>query len=154
MQVPGVLAAVNIALAEASPAAAAATRCEEAQRAVVAALAIDAGHVPSLLLQAEVHAAAAKVAGRSGLDATPHWHATRDAYRVVLQNPTKLGSCSERCTIRYNYACALSMCGEVDEAVDVLLSVAGKDPSALQGAASDSELAAIVSHPRLAPLLS
>lgn len=69
-----------------------------------------------------------------------HWESTRKCYEKVLAAPQKLGSCSERCTVRYNYACALAMGGRRQEAVGLLQWIAQKHPEGLAGAESDAEL--------------
>ena len=158
VQVPAVLASAHLALAEhaASP--------QEAAACVIKAIAsadkavnIDRGHAQSLVVKAESHAAAGQCAAKLGpehaKEAAAQWVQTRNVYREALHKPRKLGACSERCTVRYNYACALCACGELDEAMKVLHFVAERDLSALQGAEADAELTALHPNPAFVALV-
>ena len=158
VQVPAVLASAHLALAEhaASPQEAAA--CVTKAIAVAdQAVNIDRGHAQSLVAKAEAHAAAGQCAAKLGpehaAEAAAQWANTRNMYREALHKPKKLGACSERCTVRYNYACALCACGEFDEAMKVLRFVAERDLSALQGAGADAELAALHPNPAFVALV-
>jgi hypothetical protein len=157
LQVPGVLASVYIALAECTAGSAAALDAiAGALDAVAKALDIDRSHPPSLVIKAEALAAAAKLAASRGSqhvsEAGARWAAARDTYREALRKPKQLGACSERCVVRYNYACALSECGEVAEAVAVLHGVAEKDQGVLVGAAQDGDLTRVLQEPSFVKL--
>lgn len=150
----------------------AATWQEAAAAALVAsdaALNIDRGHVNAHVVRAEVHALHAKLlqcfesttsqakgsslgaqtsdsgTGNSGISemCRRHWQSCIECYEKVLTAPQKLGSCSERCTVRYNYACALAMHGRTQEAVAMLQKIAQKHPESLVGAHADSQLAVL-----------
>ena len=118
-------------------------------------------HIGAHVVKAEVHAVHAKLCDSchgSNLNAHTngagevhtthcscqqcalHWQNTRMCYEKVLEAPQQLGSCSERYTVRYNYACALAMSGGRQEALGLLQGVAGKHPEALAGADRDAEL--------------
>lgn len=146
------LASVHIASMEAWPEAAE-HHVSKALEATQVALSIDASHCPSLVDRAEAHAAAAKLArssaGGAASEAQEHWVAACRDYQAALRQPAALGSCSERCTVRYNYACALAQCGERDAAVQVLLFIGRKDSSALSGAARDVDLDLLRGVPQL-----
>lgn len=119
------------------------------------ALSIDASHGPSLVTRAEVHAAAAKLARScgAGAKAPEHFAAACQDYEAALRRPTALGSCSERCTVRYNYACVLAQCGRLEGAVQVLVFAVRKDRSALSDAVSDADLDALRGVPECSALL-
>ena len=145
MQVPDALASAHLAQAEhATSHGDACAAVESALAAVARAQQIDCAHGPTLVQLAEAHAAAAKCAAADGrstaAQVSSHRQRCRAAYADALHKPKKLGSCSERCTIRYNFACALCACGEEAEALAMLKAVAAQHPMALRESANDPDL--------------
>jgi hypothetical protein len=157
LQVPGVLASVQLARAERQHPQHACESVLAAQHAAQLALAIDRGHGAALVTKAEAHTAAARLTSQLGpdyaADATQQWQLARDTYRAALHKPRRLGSCSERCTVRYNYACVLAWCQEESEALAVLLDVAARSAAALKGAAEDADLALLTDDPEFLALM-
>jgi hypothetical protein len=155
LQVPGVLCSVQLAIAEECPDKAE-VAIAKAFEACKLALSIDASHAPTLLNLAETHVAAAKHAENHGGDSQNvgfHWAAASKQYEHVLASATASGSCSERCTWRYNWACVLSRIGKLDEACRELELVSQKDARALQGAAEDNDFANLRKLPRFGDLV-
>jgi tetratricopeptide (TPR) repeat protein len=118
-----------------------------------AALNIDQTHVKAQLVKAEAHALYAQLfecSKKHTLEAKGaqsehgmarlHWEAAVECYEKVLGEPQKLGSCSERISVRYNCACALAMVGRTQEATGLLQMIAQKNPEGLAGADKDVQL--------------
>ena len=86
-----------------------------------AALHISASCTEALLGVGEVHNKMGKLcAQHASSDADLHFQESATAYERALRDSTTLGSFSERCEARYNYACVLSLCRRFTEAVAVL----------------------------------
>ena len=86
-------------------------------------------------------------------DAMQCFRQAAEAYSRVLQWPTKLGKFQERCEIRYNLACMLSICSRHEEAIRLLhelVKVHGVSANDLQ---SDADLSNLRSIPAFQQLL-
>jgi hypothetical protein len=132
-----------------------------------AALQIDQNHVKAHVAKAEIHALYAKLfecSKTSSLETNrtqedndvcrSHWEASLQCYEKVFSQPKKLGSCGERCAIRYNCACALAMVGRQHEAMGLLQMIAQKHPEGLAGADTDVQLSSLWSSQEFRTLLS
>ena len=160
VQVPGVLASVHLAWAELVPAQEAAKAVAAALQAVQQGLDIDRSHAPTVLLKAEAHTAAAKVASKLGggheAEAAEQWVKACQTYRTFASQGSQQlkGAHSERIVVRYNFACALSNCGHIANALQVLEYLAQCGPEALRGAAEDEDLANLRSEAAFHKLLN
>jgi hypothetical protein len=86
------------------------------------ALHINSGHTDAIVGVAEAQTQQAKIAQAAGNAeiAAAAWTAATAAYMKALATPEALGNLSERCNIRYNFACCLVKCGRLPEAVHLL----------------------------------
>jgi tetratricopeptide (TPR) repeat protein len=86
------------------------------------ALRINANQSDAIVGIAEAQTQQAKIAQAAGNAemAAASWTAAIAAYMKALATPEALGNLSERCNIRYNFACCLVKCGRLPEAVHLL----------------------------------
>jgi tetratricopeptide (TPR) repeat protein len=86
------------------------------------ALRINATQTDAIVGVAEAQTQQAKIAHAAGNAAlaSMSWTAATAAYMKALATPEALGNLSERCNIRYNFACCLVKCGRLPEAVHLV----------------------------------
>ena len=107
---------------------------------------------------AEVHTRMGRLAVQQNApgEALQYFSQAAEAYRRVLQWPTKLGKFQERCEIRYNCACVLSLCSRSDDAINLLrqlLQVKGVSANDLRSDTDFSNLSAVPAFVQLSQQL-
>lgn len=122
------------------------------------ALHIDSTCTDAYVGIAEVHTRIGRLAVQQNAseEALQNFSQAAEAYRRVLQWPTKLGKFQERCEIRYNCACVLSLCSRSDDAINLLrqlLQVKGVSANDLQSDADFSNLNAVPAFVQLSQQL-
>ena len=108
-----------------------------------AALQIDSLNSAAHVGKAETHLLAARCALslRSNDVAQAHLVTSLKSFKQALSQPCKLGSFSDRCAVRHNYACALTLSGRSDEAAAILRTLLTTGGGTLDEMKSDEDLA-------------
>ncbi len=106
------------------------------------ALRINANQTDAIVGVAEAQTQQAKIAQAAGNGdlMSASWTAATAAYMKALATPDALGNLSERCNIRYNFACCLVKCGRLAEAVHLLSQLMAAGLVSAADVAQDADL--------------
>lgn len=103
---------------------------------------------------AEVHSKMGRLlSAHSQSEALQHFTQAAEAYRRVLQWPTKLGKFQERCEVRYNCACALALCSQQDAAMSLLSQLVQMRGVSADDLQSDTDLHSLQTLPTFLKLV-
>lgn len=113
------------------------------------ALRIDSKNCETLASKAEAHLASAHVATSLGAadDARRQIELSVDSFAKALAAPEKLGSFSDRCSLRHTYACALSLSGRLEQAGHLLQALLSVDPALMSDMLTDDDLQSVRATP-------
>lgn len=119
------------------------------------ALHIDSTSSDAYIGIAETHSRMGRLAMNHSApaDAMQWFSQAAAAYRKVLQWPTKLGKFQERCEVRYNYACMLSICSRQEDAIRLLQQLAQVRGVSSNDLQSDADLSNLRSIPAFQHML-
>ena len=108
------------------------------------ALHINASCAEALVGLAETHTKMGKLCSHNAHeDVQMHFARGFAAYTRALQFPTQLGSFQDRCEVRYNFACLLSLCHQQQEALQILTQLVNCQGVIVSDLSNDADFASI-----------